>query len=110
MVVGSGGLSRTLQGAMGWSSVTGSKPTRTQTQVRSLLLSPYHLVIKTASEYPFARYNAKSTDYTYSQDEYTQLLEGSTPNYTSVARSHIIDRPRMDQGRDRLPLQSHPRI
>jgi DNA methyltransferase 1-associated protein 1 len=29
-----------------------------------------------ASEYPFARYNAKSADYTYSEDEYTKLLEG----------------------------------
>ena len=35
---GSGGLSRILQGRMGWSSVTGSKPTRTQMLVRSSFL------------------------------------------------------------------------
>jgi len=37
----------------------------------------YRLCINVVSEYPFARYNAKSPDYSYSQEEYTQFLEGS---------------------------------
>jgi hypothetical protein len=73
---GRGGLSRTLQGRMGWSSVTGSKPTQTQTLVCLLPLTSYYVNTKTIPEYPFARYNAKSADYTYSQDEYTKFLEG----------------------------------
>lgn len=28
------------------------------------------------AEYPFAKYNVQNADYTYSQDEYTRLLEG----------------------------------
>jgi DNA methyltransferase 1-associated protein 1 len=28
-------------------------------------------------EYPFAKYNVQSADYTYSQDEYTQFLDGA---------------------------------
>ena len=37
----------------------------------------YQLSVKTTSEYPFSRYNVKSPDYKYSQEEYTKLLEGT---------------------------------
>jgi DNA methyltransferase 1-associated protein 1 len=45
---------------------------------------------KTTLEYPFARYNAKSADYRYSQDEYTKFLEGGRLNCSSVACAHIL--------------------
>jgi DNA methyltransferase 1-associated protein 1 len=106
---GCGSLSRTLRGRMGCSLAIGSKPTRTRMLVRPSL-SPSLLGIDTAPEYPFARYNAKSPDYRYSEEEYTQFLEGPRLDHHSIAHTHIIIRSRMGQGRDRLPFQSHPRI
>jgi hypothetical protein len=100
---GCGGLSRTLRERMGLSSVTGSKPTPIQMLV---CFSFYPCVIiacvKITSEYPFARYNAKSPDYTYSEEEYTKFLEGTRLVDSPAAHAHIIGRPGMDKGRDRL--------
>ena len=77
----------------------------------SLFLSfRYYLGVKITSEYQFARYNAKSPDYTYSEDEYTKFLEGARLGHNPLTRAHIIGRPRMDKGRDRLPFQPYPRI
>jgi DNA methyltransferase 1-associated protein 1 len=45
------------------------------------------------TEYPFARYNGQSPDYTYSQDEYTKLLEGLRHNHHPAMRSHILIDP-----------------
>ena len=42
----------------------------------SLISYSHSSIYSSPLEYPFARYNAKSADYTYSQDEYTKLLEG----------------------------------
>jgi hypothetical protein len=75
-----------------------------------LLFFCYYLSVKITSEYQFARYNAKSPDYTYSEDEYTKFLEGTRFGHDPVTRPHIIGRPRMDKGGDRLPFQPHPRI
>ncbi|KAI9447885.1 hypothetical protein H4582DRAFT_2107334 [Lactarius indigo] len=41
------------------------------------------------AEYPFARYNAKSADYTYSQDEYTKLLED--PEWTKEETDYLFN-------------------
>jgi hypothetical protein len=108
--VGCGGLSRTLQERMGWSLVTGSKLTPTQMLVCLLFSPSYHLSVEITSEYPFARYNAKSPDYSYSEDEYTKFLEGARLGHNPVTPAHIIGRPRMDKGRDRLSFQPYPRI
>ncbi|KAN0132550.1 hypothetical protein V8E53_009566 [Lactarius tabidus] len=41
------------------------------------------------AEYPFARYNAKSADYTYSEDEYTKLLED--PEWTKEETDYLFN-------------------
>lgn len=42
-----------------------------------------------SADYPFARYNAKSADYTYSQDEYTKLLED--PEWTKEETDYLFN-------------------
>lgn len=86
---------------MGLSSATGLKPTPIQMLVCFLLLSVITYV-KITSEYPFARYNAKSPDYTYSEEEYTKFLEGARLVHSPATHTHIIGRPGMDKGRNRL--------
>src|SRR5712671_2479486 len=106
---GYGGLSRTPRERMGLSSVTGPRPTQTQMLV-CYYYSPLSHVLENLLEYPFARYNAKSPDYAYSQDEYNNFLEGSGLSHLPVVHAHATCRLGMDKGRDRLPLQSHPGI
>jgi DNA methyltransferase 1-associated protein 1 len=110
MVAGCGGLSRTLRERMGLSSVTGSKPTPIQMLVCFSFYPSVITCVKSTSEYPFARYNAKSPDYTYSEEEYTKFLEGARLVHSPATQTHIIGRPGMDKGRDRLSFQSYPRI
>jgi hypothetical protein len=107
---GCGGLSRTLREQMGSSSVTGSKPTLTQMLVCFSFYLSVITCLKITLEYPFARYNAKSPDYTYSEEEYTKFLEGAKLVRSPATHAHIIGRPGMDEGRDRLSFQSYTRI
>jgi DNA methyltransferase 1-associated protein 1 len=41
------------------------------------------------AEYPFARYNAKSPDYSYSEDEYTKFLED--PEWTKEETDYLFN-------------------
>ncbi|KAI0068621.1 hypothetical protein BV25DRAFT_1866596 [Artomyces pyxidatus] len=41
------------------------------------------------TEYPFAKYNVKSTEYTYAQDEYTRLLEDT--EWTKEETDYLFD-------------------
>ncbi|KAI0254860.1 hypothetical protein BJV78DRAFT_882194 [Lactifluus subvellereus] len=41
------------------------------------------------AEYPFARYNSKSADFTYSQDEYTKFLED--PEWTKEETDYLFN-------------------
>jgi hypothetical protein len=107
---GCGGLSRTLRERMGLSSVTGSKPTPIQMLVCFSFYPSVTTCVKLISEYPFARYNAKSPDYGYSEEEYTKFLEGARLVHSPATHTHIIGRPGMDKGRDRLSFQSYQRI
>ena len=63
----------------GWAGARSLGQSQHGPRCRSVhLFSPcYHFDIKAALEYPFARYNVKFPDCTYSQEEYTQLMEGS---------------------------------
>src|SRR6266851_1489377 len=74
----------------GWAGARSLGQSQHGPRCRSVhLFSPcYHFDFKAASEYPFARYNVKFPDCTYSQEEYTQLLEGSRLNHPSVAHTH----------------------
>ena len=85
---------------MGLSSVTGSKPTPIQMLVCFFFYPSVIAFVKITSEYPFARYNAKSPDYTYSEEEYTKYLEGARFVNSPATHAHVIGRPGMDKGRD----------
>jgi hypothetical protein len=95
---------------MGLSSVTGSKPTPIQMPVCFSFYSSVITCVKIILEYPFARYNTKSPDYTYSEEEYTKFLEGTRLVHRPATRTHVIGRPGMDKGRDRLSFQSYSGI
>jgi hypothetical protein len=63
-------------------------------------------------EYPFAKYHIQTIDYTFSQDEYTRFLEGMFEHCydRSDEAFTMLNRQRMDERRDRLPLWCRQRF
>ena len=66
-----------------------------------LLSLRYYWSVKITSEYPFARYNAKSPDYMYSEEEYTKFLEGARLVHSPVSYAHSYHRQTQNGQRKR---------
>jgi hypothetical protein len=96
-------LSRTRLDQMAWSCIIGSKPAQIPTQVHTCY--PLMCIADPIQEYPFAKYHVPTTDYTFSQDEYTRFLEGMFGHCHHIDQAlTMLNRQRMDERRDRLPL------